>query len=547
MVQPIKDMVVPESESRAYQYDYKKDFRTALPQIIAVSVKNLLLLSYGMTLGFPTIVIPAVKDPIEGEKLHLQNSEISWISSINLIVVPIGCALSGLLTSPLGRRRAMQVVNVPFFIAWIIFFYSSSTSHLYAGLCLTGLAGGLLEAPVLTYVAEITQPHLRGMLSATSSMCIIIGVFTQFLFGLLFYWRTVALVNIIFTVLAVIALFFVPESPHWLVSRKRHDDARKSLQWLRGWIGPSAVEHELKDIQSLFKKKKASDDTEDTICEKMSMYMKRSFLVPYFLVSYAFFVGHFSGMTTLQTYAVSIFQMLEAPIDKYYATLILGILQILGCGTCVVLVHYTGKRPLTFFSTASAGICCLLVAAYDGYIRTHDVLQPTEVLVVVNTSTALNATVETVMKNPYSWMPTTLLMLLALVTHSGIRLLPWILIGEVFSAKTRAGGAGLASAIGYIFGFLTNKMYISMVDTLSIWGTYGFYGFVCLSGTAVFYFILPETEGKKLHDIENHFAGITRLTNQVHRSQRKSDMEVAKLRELKGTANPTFEGDCTNL
>lgn len=76
----------------------------------------------------------------------------------------------------------------------------------------------------------------------------------------------------------------------------------------------------------------------------------------------------------LQTYAVSIFQMLEAPIDKYYATLILGILQILGSGACVLLVHYTGKRPLAFFSTGVAGICCILVAIYDLYARTVRIL-----------------------------------------------------------------------------------------------------------------------------------------------------------------------------
>ncbi|CAG5008347.1 unnamed protein product [Parnassius apollo] len=211
---------------------------------------------YGMTLGFPTILIPAVIQPRDGEVLHLNASEVSWIGSINLIVVPLGCAMSGVVTSPLGRRRAMQAVNLPFFIAWLIFHFSSTTGHLYGALFLTGLAGGLLEAPVLTYVAEITQPYLRGSLSATSSMCIIIGVFTQFLFGLLMYWRTVALVNITFTILSVLALFFVPESPHWLVSKKRHADARKSLQWLRGWTTPQAVEAELKDIQALFKTKK---------------------------------------------------------------------------------------------------------------------------------------------------------------------------------------------------------------------------------------------------------------------------------------------------
>ncbi|CAB3225461.1 unnamed protein product [Arctia plantaginis] len=450
-------------------YKYEKDFQTALPQFLAVSAKNLLLLGYGMTLGFSTILIPAVQSPRTDEILYLTKSEISWISSMNLIVVPIGCALSGLVTSPLGRKKAMQMVNIPFCIAWLLFHFSTTTGHLYGALFLTGLAGGLLEAPVLTYVAEITQPHIRGALAATSSLCIIIGVFTQFLLGLLLYWRIVALVNITFTVLAIIALCFVPESPHWLVSKNRNNDARK-------------------------------------------------------------------------TYAVSIFQMLQTPIDKYYATLILGLLQIIGSTTCVLLVHYTGKRPLTFISTGGAGVCCILVAAFDIYIKTAPQSSETNLTSISPNDTS--PSVDDQMQNPYSWMPITLLMLLALISHTGLRLLPWILIGEVFSAKTRTAGAGFASAVGYVFGFLTNKMYINMVDTLSIWGTYGLYGIVSFIGCIVFYFILPETEGKKLNDIENHFTGRKKLNNKVYRSKR---IEKSRMHELKGATNLTFEGDTSKL
>ncbi|XP_022832868.1 facilitated trehalose transporter Tret1-like isoform X1 [Spodoptera litura] len=544
-----KSMVFGDGGLSPDDYTYSKDFRTALPQFLAVSAKNLVLLGYGMTLGFSTILMPAVLDPKEGEVLHLNKSEISWISSINLIIVPLGCALSGVVTSPIGRRRAMQMVNVPFCIAWLMFHFATSTGHLYGALFITGLSGGLLEAPVLTYVAEITQPHLRGALTATSSLCIILGVFTQFLFGIFMYWRTVALVNIAFTVTAIIALCFVPESPHWLVSKKRFDDARRSLQWLRGWTTPSAVESELRDIQVLFKReKKDLIEVEETMSEKVSYYTRKSFMLPFFLVTFTFFVGNFSGMTTLQTYAVSIFQMLRAPIDKYYATLILGVLQIVGAGTCVLLVHYTGKRPLTLFSTGGAGICCILVAIYDIYIKTNGF---TEALQSSNaTLTAINNSSNEMQeepRNPYSWMPMTLLMLLALLAHTGLRLLPWILIGEVFSAKTRSGGAGVSSAIGYLFGFLTNKLYISMVDTLSIWGTYGFYGIVCFVGVVVFYFILPETEGKKLNDIENHYAGRSKLNNQVYRSRRKASKDVSKMHEMKGAANPTFEDDTSKL
>ncbi|XP_059062307.1 facilitated trehalose transporter Tret1 isoform X2 [Achroia grisella] len=525
------------------QYGYRKDFRTAFPQLIAVSVKNLLLLGYGMTLGFPTILIPAVENPVEGEVLHLTNTELSWISSINYIVVPFGCAISGIVTSPLGRRKAMQVVNIPFFVAWLLFHYASTTAYLYGALILTGLAGGVLEAPVLTYVAEITQPHLRGALTATSSLCIILGVFTQFLFGLFLYWRTVALVNIVFTILAVVALCFVPESPHWLVSKKRHNDAQKSLQWLRGWTNASAVEEELKDIQNLYKRKKVElQDEEESFTEKITHYLERSFYVPFALISFSFFVGHFSGMTTLQTFAVSIFQRLQAPIDKYYATLIIGILQILGTAVCVLLVHYTGKRPLTFFSTGGAAVCCYFVAAYDGYLKYDGVPQTTE----INATTATDSFIDD-MGNSYSWIPTTLLMLLALLTHTGIRLLPWILIGEIFSAKTRSGGAGLASAVGYIFGFFANKLYIDMVERLDLWGTYGLYGIVCTLGCIIFYFTLPETEGKKLSDIENHFAGVKRLTNTVYRSKKIPNQEDAKMRDLKGAVNSAFEPENSQL
>lgn len=56
--------------------------------------------------------------------------------------------MSGIVTSPLGRRRAMQMVNIPFFIAWLILHFSTTTGHLYGALFITGLAGGLLEAPV---------------------------------------------------------------------------------------------------------------------------------------------------------------------------------------------------------------------------------------------------------------------------------------------------------------------------------------------------------------------------------------------------------------
>lgn len=102
---------------------------------------------------------------------------------------------------------------------------------------------------------------------------------------------------------------------------------------------------------------------------------------------------------------VSIFADLGTPIDKYIATLILGLVQLLGALVCVVLVHWTGKRPLALISLTGCGICFSVVAMY--------------------------AKLENKEGDEHSWVPVAFLVLSAFMTHMCIRLLPWILIGEV--------------------------------------------------------------------------------------------------------------------
>jgi hypothetical protein len=73
-------------------------------------------------------------------------------------------------------------------------------------------------------------------------------------------------------------------------------------------------------------------------------YCRATFVKPFALVSAAFFFGHFSGMTTLQTYSVSIFEQLGAPIDPFQATMLLGLVQLTGTLLCVISVHWSGKK-----------------------------------------------------------------------------------------------------------------------------------------------------------------------------------------------------------
>ncbi|XP_055902119.1 facilitated trehalose transporter Tret1 isoform X1 [Eupeodes corollae] len=636
--------------------DEIKEFRRALPQFLAVNVKNTLLFVYGMTLGFPTIVIPAIQggDGREPSDIILNREQISWFSSINLICVPLGCLFSGAFSQPIGKRKAMQIVNLPILGSWLLFHFATSTEHLYAALCLAGIGGGLMEAPVLTYVAEITEPKYRGILSVLGSTCVIGGVFVQFILGSFLDWRTIAAINTVFPVISIVALFFIPESPTWLIRQQKFKEAIRALQWLRGWVPEYKIEEEFNMLYDQLITKPAIDDANDgvtdannrTCYQRMKMFRKQTFWFPFILVSFTFFVGHFSGKTPLQTYAVQIFHTLKAPINKFHATILLGVAEMISTILSVCLVHFTGKRPLVLISTIGCGLCFFSTGTYayflnvipgfaiDNIVVNASSLVPKDHLITVENITNIfeynpilgkdpenagmmghdittllpefldttlppslghlveepsvrvkrsndsfytdpaefnpfdslpifdygdvnetteiyhqseNIKEETTTeastgkeevtsssdlnkdipskdqissdillpipkqdKNNLVWLPLILLLGSAFFAHLGIRMIPWILIGEVFPASVRSTASGLVSAVGYIFGFLANKLFIQMLATMGLPGTFWFYSFVAIGGATVLFFALPETENKTLAEIESYFSKKTK-------------------------------------
>lgn len=71
------------------------------------------------------------------------------------IFEPLGSVLSGWITEPIGRKKAMFFVNVPHVIAWTLLYYSSSLTEVLIAFVFLGLGVGLMEAPIITYVGEI--------------------------------------------------------------------------------------------------------------------------------------------------------------------------------------------------------------------------------------------------------------------------------------------------------------------------------------------------------------------------------------------------------
>ncbi|KAK5646752.1 hypothetical protein RI129_005216 [Pyrocoelia pectoralis] len=474
-----------------------------------------MVLANGMVAGYPTVLIPSLYKENFNSGSPITEDQISWIGSIGFICSLFGCLLSGIITHPIGRSRAIRLASPFLFVAWLLFLFANEIWHIYLALCLCGLTSSLVEAPIIAYKAEVSQPHLRGMLSATTSLSCVLGVLIQFLLGTFLYWRTVAVISSVFPLITFVLLFFIPESPHWLIMRNKREDAHRSLAWLRGWTSLNDVEEEFLrlcvkcDTEEHPKVSSSSEDVERVTNERtwnvtLKMYTEKRFLWPLSLVFFIFFLSHFNGSCTLQTYAVSIFATMKAPMDEFYATVILGITEVVGCFLSLFVVKYFGKRIMGIATLSAVGICDIAVGAYAFLINVQYLKWSED---------ALSSTT-----SQYAWIPLCLLLLLSLVAHSGIRVLPWILLGEVFPHETRAAGCGIGSASYYLFIFFSNKLFIIMVNAMTIFGVYELYAAISFVGALLMYFALPETEGKDLDEVIDHFSEISRLDNKVKRT-----------------------------
>ncbi|KAB0797814.1 hypothetical protein PPYR_08807 [Photinus pyralis] len=478
--------------------------QSTLSQVLALSAKNLLIIAFGLNLGIPTILIPGLLEDNKQGLFLVTKDEVSWIGSIFMASVPLGSLFSGVTSNYLGRRRSLQLVAIPFILCWVVLYYSTQIWQVYTALCVLGLFGGLIEAPFAAYVSETTEPGVRGALSTMTNVAVAIGYLIEFLMGAFLHWRKVMLYCTIVPALSFIALTIVPESPHWLIMNNKEEEARKSLAWLRGWTKTENIEGEFVEICKYLDQHGVNKKM--GIREKTGFFFKKNFLWPFGLVMFVYFLVYFTGGITLLTYSVNIFKTFEVPIDNYYATLLLGVTQLLGSLCLLSLVRKLGKRVILFFALSTMGLCSLSVAcyAYASGIKS----------IILDDDDS-----ESFFKDQtgYEWIPLAFLVLLCFMFYFGMYIMPWLLISEVFPYETRSTGCGVCSALANVFGFITNKSFLYIIDSMYLFGMYFTYAAISFVGVTVLYFLLPETEGKPLPDITDHFKGISKLSNKVEK------------------------------
>lgn len=191
-----------------------------------------------------------------------------------------------------------------------------------------------------------------------------------------------------------------------------------------------------------------------------------------------FAIQQFSGIFAIFIYAAQFSIEAGVAIDEFLSVVIIGLIR---CITTILICFISdkfGRKPLAVFSGSGMFLSILGLALCSAFPQKDSSI---------------------------FWLPTALLYIFIFTGAVGILPLPFTMPGELFPQKSRGVTVGLTMSVGYMFSFINVKTFGFLFETFGSFLMFSFYAFVALVGVAFAIFILPETKGKSLEEIEDSF------------------------------------------
>ncbi|CAN4111204.1 unnamed protein product [Withania somnifera] len=310
------------------------------PVVLTISVVMCGSLSYGFAVGYSS---PAQSGIMAD--LGLSIAEYSTFGAILTLGGTIGALVSGTIADAVGRRITMWITVLCFIVGWLSIIFATNAWWIDIGRFVMGIGAGVLLYVGPTYIAEISPKSIRGGCTAAFAFAVYFGFSLMFLIGNILTWRTLAIVGTIPSLVQLLGIFFIPESPRWLAKVDLEKELEATLQYLRGKnVDISLEAAEIKDNAELLKQLSGSS--------YLDMFNRR-YAHPLIVGLGVMILLQSGGTDAISSYASSIFE--KAGCSASFATTTMGFIQLPFAVMGIFLLDATGRRPVLM--VASAGTC----------------------------------------------------------------------------------------------------------------------------------------------------------------------------------------------
>lgn len=224
---------------------------------------------------------------------------------------------------------------------------------------MSGLCIGVLGTAAQVYIVEVAHETVRGSLTCITDLFVGLGLLFTYILGISgLGWRWAAFtLGLVTNVPLIIGLSLFPDSPRWLATKDRKEDARKALKFLRG--GSHDVSSELEKIM-----KAGNSRSNITFVQQMAKLKDPVVHVPFLTGCGVFFFSQLSGPYVVYSYTVHIFQVAKSGLSPYLSTVLVGVARVAGSCIGIVVVERAGRRPAMLVGGVGASLSLVSLGVY---------------------------------------------------------------------------------------------------------------------------------------------------------------------------------------
>ncbi|KAJ7491114.1 hexose transport-related protein [Mycena latifolia] len=417
-----------------------------------------------------------------------------------------GALSNGYLCDTISRRWTLFVGSMVCLLGTALTTGAQNAAWMFVGRFFIGWAVGSLSAAVPLYNSEISPPELRGTIVSIQQLAIVTGICISFWvgYGTNFIsetnsasWRVCLAGQGIPAIALALLSFTLPYTPRWLIRKGRGQEALRTLAWLRKMPEDSEiVQLEYVEIQAeaMFEAEMTTERFPRLVGGGAFTQFKLQVAQfgELFTTIHMFrrtavacltqFFQQMSGIDAIVYYAPTIFKSLG--LGKQSVSLlaagVIGVVFVISTFPAIASIDRIGRRPLLILGGSGMALMLILIAA-------------------------LSATYQPEWNNSAAaWTTATFIWIYVAFFGMSWGPVSWTVISEVFPLSTRAHGVALGASANWMTNFIVGIIVPAMLDNIT-YGTYLVFLMFMLMGIAFAIWVLPETFGKSLEEMDLAF------------------------------------------
>ncbi len=391
-----------------------------------------------------------------------------------LLGAMVGSAVAGRLSDRMGRRKLILIAAVVFTAGSLLAALAPSVGVLIAARFIIGLAVGSAALVVPLYLSEIAPTEIRGAIAGLNQLMVVSGILAAFIVNAILAssgnWRLMLGLAAVPSLILLVGMLFMPETPRYLVHTGEEETARDVLEDLPGDARPEAQIEEIREVEH-----------EEESVTGIRGLLRARWVRPALLVAVGLAVfQQLVGINTIIYYApTTLTNVGFAKTSAIYANLIIGVVNVGMTVIAIRIIDRVGRKPMLFAGVAGMVASLLVLGISLSVLPTpHHPGDPAAIITLVCLGTFIASFAAT-------WGPVV-----------------WVMIPEVLPLNVRGTAMGVAVFGNWAANFLVSQTFPSLLTSLGPGPVFlGYAVLGILAGLFVQAFV-TETKGRSLEEIE---------------------------------------------